>query len=105
MTRRLRPTVGWGAVLGSGTIAGVGFTVSLLIATLAFHGAELDEAKLGSLTAALLATRYMAGVPGDRDCCRSGAGTRPCSARRAAPRPRRAVDPDRDHIRGPPTRR
>ena len=35
---RIRPAVGWAAVLGSGTIAGIGFTVSLLIADLAFDG-------------------------------------------------------------------
>ena len=33
---RLRPPVGWAAVVGGGTIAGIGFTVSILIATLAF---------------------------------------------------------------------
>ena len=38
-----------------GTIAGIGFTVSILIADLAFHGHELDEAKVGVLSAALLA--------------------------------------------------
>ena len=32
----LRPPVGWAAVAGGGAIAGIGFTVSLLIATLAF---------------------------------------------------------------------
>jgi Na+/H+ antiporter NhaA len=53
---RLRPPVGWAAVLGGGTIAGIPFTVSILIATLAFRGAELEEAKLGILTAALAAT-------------------------------------------------
>jgi Na+/H+ antiporter NhaA/predicted DsbA family dithiol-disulfide isomerase len=54
MTRgRLRPPVGWAAVLGGGTLAGIGFTVSLLIASLAFTGTELSEAKLGVLTAAL----------------------------------------------------
>ena len=37
---RVRPPVGWAAVLGSGTIAGIGFTVALLIATRAFHGAR-----------------------------------------------------------------
>ena len=31
---RLRPPVGWAAVTGVGTIAGIGFTVSILIATL-----------------------------------------------------------------------
>jgi Na+/H+ antiporter NhaA len=50
---RLRPPVGWAAVAGGGTIAGIGFTVSLLIATLAFDGGELEEAKLGVLTAAM----------------------------------------------------
>ena len=50
---RLRPPVGWAAVAGGGTIAGIGFTVSLLIATLAFSGAELEEAKIGVLSAAL----------------------------------------------------
>ncbi len=52
---RIRPPVGWASVLGSGTIAGIGFTVALLIASRAFTGDELAEAKLGALTAALLA--------------------------------------------------
>jgi Na+/H+ antiporter NhaA len=50
---RLRPPVGWAAVAGGGTIAGIGFTVALLVATLAFQGSELEEAKLGILSAAL----------------------------------------------------
>jgi Na+/H+ antiporter NhaA len=50
---RLRPPVGWAAVAGGGTIAGIGFTVSLLVATLAFSGTQLEEAKLGVLSAAL----------------------------------------------------
>jgi len=53
---RLRPPVGWAAVAGGGTIAGIGFTVSLLVATLAFDGPQLDEAKLGILGAALCAS-------------------------------------------------
>ena len=40
---------------GSGTIAGIGFTVALLIATRAFQGEELAEAKLGALSAAFVA--------------------------------------------------
>jgi len=52
---RLRPSVGWASVAGGGTIAGIGFTVSILIATLAFDHVELDEAKVGVLTAALVA--------------------------------------------------
>ena len=53
---RLRPPVGWAAVAGGGTIAGIGFTVSLLVATLAFDGPQLEEAKLGILSAALCAS-------------------------------------------------
>src|SRR5215208_1293026 len=53
---RLRPPVGWAAVASGGTIAGIGFTVSLLVATLAFDGLRLEEAKLGILSAALCAT-------------------------------------------------
>ena len=52
---RLRPPVGWAAVLGGGTIAGIGFTVSLLIATIAFDGDRLDEAKAGVLASGLVA--------------------------------------------------
>jgi Na+/H+ antiporter NhaA len=53
---RIRPPVGWAAVLGSGTIAGIGFTVALLIADRAFSGAELAEAKLGALSAAVVSS-------------------------------------------------
>ena len=48
---RVRPPVGWAAVLGSGTISGIGFTVALLIATRALDGTVLDQAKLGVLSA------------------------------------------------------
>jgi protein-disulfide isomerase len=51
--RRLQPPVGWAAVAGGGTTAGVGFTVALLVASLAFDGRELEEAKLGILSAAV----------------------------------------------------
>ncbi|MGH3275885.1 MAG: Na+/H+ antiporter NhaA [Streptosporangiaceae bacterium] len=50
---RLAPPVGWAAVTGAGTIAGIGFTVSLLIAAIAFRGEDLREAKVGILAAAL----------------------------------------------------
>jgi Na+/H+ antiporter NhaA len=53
---RVKPPVGWASVLGGGTIAGIGFTVSIVIATLAFTGVELQEAKLGVLSAALCAS-------------------------------------------------
>jgi Na+/H+ antiporter NhaA len=49
---RLRPPVGWTTVAGGGTLAGIGFTVSLLIASIAFKGTGLREATLGVLTSA-----------------------------------------------------
>ena len=52
---RLRPPVGWMSALGGGTLAGMGFTVSLLVASVAFTGVELKEATLGVLTAAVVA--------------------------------------------------
>ena len=99
---RLRPPVGWAAVAGGGAVAGIGFTVSLLIATLAFTGARLEEAKLGVLSAALCAAglgwlvfRTTALLP-PRLRARLLLGTGQSIVDLAAP-----VDPDRDHLRGP----
>ena len=102
LSAALRPPVGWAAVAGGGTIAGVGFTVALLVATLAFEGPQLEEAKVGILgAAARRGARHVAALP------RRGA---------APPRLRYMlllgtaeplvdlyvdVDPERDHIRGP----
>ena len=98
----IRPQVGWAAVLGSGTIAGVGFTVSLLIADLAFTGRQLDEAKLGVLVAAigaavlsLLVYRLTGALP-EAVRTRALLGT----ARQLTDLVP-SVDADRDHVRGP----
>jgi len=99
---RLRPPVGWAAVAGGGTIAGIGFTVSLLVATLAFAGPQLEEAKLGILSAALGASiltwllfRATAVLPrGLR--ARALLGTAEPLVDLYID-----VDPGRDHIRGP----
>ena len=99
---RLRPPVGWAAVAAGGTIAGIGFTVALLIATLAFSGTELEEAKLGILGAgagaALLtwATFRATDLLPERRRDRYLLGTPDLLTDLANP-----VDPDRDHIRGP----
>jgi protein-disulfide isomerase len=99
---RLRPPVGWGAVLGAGAVAGIGFTVALLIATLAFRGARLEEAKLGILTAALVAStaswglfRLVVLLP-RRLRTIALLGTADPIVDLAVP-----VDPARDHVRGP----
>jgi protein-disulfide isomerase len=99
---RLRPPAGWASVIGAGTIAGIGFTVSLLIAALAFTGPELAEAKVGVLTAGLCAAILTAavfqltGLLPKRARARALLGTSEVIVDLAAP-----VDPDRDHIRGP----
>ena len=99
---RLRPPVGWAAVAGGGTIAGVGFTISLLVATLAFHGSRLEEAKVGILSAALAAAlitwllfRATALLP-RRLRIRSLFGTAEQLVDLYMD-----VDPNRDHFRGP----
>jgi Na+/H+ antiporter NhaA len=99
---RTRPPVGWAAVTGGGTIAGIGFTVSLLIATLAFHGQRLDEAKVGVLSAvvfAMLSTSAVALVTSWLPTARRARallGTSVSVVDLAEP-----VDPEVDHIRGP----
>jgi Na+/H+ antiporter NhaA len=86
----------------AGACAGVGFTVSLLVASLAFTGERLDEARLGTLSTVVLApalgwvaTKVIRRLP---------------TAVRARQIGRTAddiidlaedVDPERDHIRGP----
>jgi Na+/H+ antiporter NhaA len=99
---RLRPPVGWASVTAAGTIAGIGFTVSILIADLAFHGAELDEAKVGTLSAAVLATTLtwvvvlLTNRLPRRKRIRALLGTPDLIVDLAE-----SVDPERDHIRGP----
>ncbi|MDP9845446.1 Na+/H+ antiporter NhaA [Streptosporangium lutulentum] len=99
---RLRPPVGWAAVLGGGTIAGIGFTVSLLVASIAFSGAELEEAKVGVLSAAICAsvltwvTARVTGFLPLRARIRALFGTAESLVDLVAP-----VDSRRDHVRGP----
>ena len=99
---RLRPPVGWASVLGTGTSAGIGFTVSLLIASLAFHGTTLQYAKVGVLAAAVTSSllsfvvfRSVQLLPPRRRAT-ALLGTSTAIVDLADP-----VDPDRDHIRGP----
>ena len=100
--RRLQPPVGWAAVAGAGTIAGIGFTVALLVAALAFDGRRLEEAKLGILSAALAAAvltwllfRATALLPRMLRH-RALLGTAEPIVDLYV-----EVDPERDHIRGP----
>ncbi len=99
---RIRPPVGWAAVTGAGAIEGIGFIVSLLIASLAFGGAQLAEAKVGVLSAAVCASalgwvvfRLTAKLP-KRLRLRALLGTAETIIDLAVP-----VDPEHDHVRGP----
>jgi protein-disulfide isomerase len=94
--------VSWPVLAAGGAVAGIGFTVSLLISSLAFTGETLSEAKLGVLASALVAPLVAMGV---------------LSVTRRLPATVRArqlagtaeeildlsddIDPERDHIRGP----
>ena len=50
-----RPTISWPVLAGGATVAGIGFTVSLLVSSIAFHGQPLAEAKLGVLACTIVA--------------------------------------------------
>ncbi|MER6694745.1 Na+/H+ antiporter NhaA [Streptomyces minutiscleroticus] len=101
---RVRPPVGWGAVTAGGALAGVGFTVSLLIATLAFEdtGTLLEDAKIG-----ILSTVVCSFLAGRLVTAAVGAMPRPLRLRALFGRAEALVDlevpvdPGRDHVRGP----
>jgi Na+/H+ antiporter NhaA len=91
-------------LVAAGACAGVGFTVSILVSSIAFTGEQLDEAKLGALATVVIAP-VTAGVV-------TWVIRRLPTNLRARQIGRTAedildlvvdVDPDRDHIRGPDT--
>ncbi len=102
---RLRPGLGrglsWPVVWGGGVVCGIGFTVSMLIASIAFEGRALEQAKVGVLASAVLASLVAFVVFGL--IARLPASTR---ARQIAATDEELVDLDgdvdceRDHIRG-----
>ncbi|MGZ4201086.1 MAG: Na+/H+ antiporter NhaA [Thermoleophilaceae bacterium] len=97
----LRRALSWPVIAGGGVVAGIGFTVSLLIASLAFHGRELEEAKVGVLLTAVTAS--LLGWATFRLISRLPKSLR---ARQIADTTEdlldlaEDVDPERDHIRG-----
>jgi protein-disulfide isomerase len=97
----LRRSLSWPVIAGGSVVAGIGFTVSLLISSLAFQGNQLEEAKLGVLTAAILAA--FGGWAAFRVIRRLPA---PLRARQISGTAEDLVDlsdepdPERDHIRG-----
>jgi Na+/H+ antiporter NhaA len=97
----LQRALSWPVIMGGGVVAGIGFTVSILVATIAFNGRQLEEAKLGVLAAAVVAALSAFGV--FRLIRRLPAGVR---ARQLSGTAEELVDladdvdPERDHIRG-----
>ena len=97
-----RLSVGWPSLIAASSVAGIGFTMSLLIAELSYSGEILDEAKLGILTASVIAAilsyvlfHAIALLPNDW-LGRAEARTAMPLVDLTDP-----VDPSRDHIRGP----
>ena len=98
----MQPTLSWPVIGFGGAVAAIPFTVSILIAGIAFDGRALDEAKVGILAAAILAAllswavaRLIARLPKD---------VRLRQLRATADDLvdlTEDVDPERDHIRGP----
>jgi Na+/H+ antiporter NhaA len=102
MVSRRRPPVTGPGLAGVGAVAGIGFTVSLLISSLAFQGRALEEAKLGILGAAVGATavswlvfRLIALIPA------SARARQLLGTVGDIPDLFDDVEPEVDHIRGP----
>lgn len=98
---RIQPQVGWLSVVGSGTAAGVGFTVSLLIASIALSGPGLAEAKIGiffSVIGSALLTWLVF------QCVRFIPANKRTQALNGHPDPTldllAPIDPQMDHLRG-----
>jgi protein-disulfide isomerase len=89
-------------LLAAGACAGIGFTVSLLVSSLAFSGEQLTEATLGALCTVVVApvlawlvTRLIRRLPEPvraRQVGRTAEDILDLAA---------DIDPERDHIRGP----
>lgn len=76
------PELSWGALFGAAWLCGIGFTMSLFIATLAFgEGALLDISKIGILAASLAS-----GVCASIFLVRSGGGVLALSTSQAQPK-------------------
>ena len=97
-----RLTVTWPALAAGAATAGIGFTVSLLVATLAFDGRLLEEAKIGVLATAIISPcARLAGIPASCGCLPQDVRARQLGATADTIIDLADdVDPERDHIRG-----
>jgi Na+/H+ antiporter NhaA len=88
-------------VFGAAALCGIGFTLSLFIAGIAFDDRTLDEAKVGILAAAVLATvlgALLIQLTSWMTARGRGGSVTPAALLEDLAVP---VDPERDHIRGP----
>jgi Na+/H+ antiporter NhaA len=92
----------WLGVVKLASVAGIGFTVSLLVAQLSYVGPMLEDARIGILAASAVAAvwsvalfRIVHALPTEW-LRRAEASSAPALADLMVP-----VDPERDHIRGP----
>ncbi|MGH2380547.1 MAG: Na+/H+ antiporter NhaA [Candidatus Limnocylindria bacterium] len=93
--------VGWPSLVAASSVAGIGFTMSLLIADLRYTGGPLDEAKLGILVASVLAAFLsIAMFYGMSFLPREWLGRAEARTSRMLIDLTDAVDPVRDHVRG-----
>jgi Na+/H+ antiporter NhaA len=95
-------TVSWPPLVGAAAVAGIGFTVSLLVADLSFTGQNLEDAKLGILAASILAALlgWLVFSVIQRLPRRVQAAGQPGVAEPLVDLVD-PVDPDLDHLRGP----
>ncbi len=63
----LSPDLGWRDIIGVAVLAGIGFTVSLLVADLSFSGADAEAAKTAVLGGSVIAAVLGALMLGHRD--------------------------------------
>ena len=101
-TLGIQRSLSWPVIFAGGTVGGIGFTVSLLIATIAFKGRDLEEAKVGILATAIVAAllswvvfRVIARLP-EQMRARQILGTADELLDLSED-----VDAERDHVRGP----
>jgi protein-disulfide isomerase len=94
-------SVAWPSLIATSSVGGIGFTMSLLIAELAYSGSTLDHAKLGIFAASLVAAavaaglfRLMTAIPAEWRRRSESAVAPP------VPDLTIGVDPARDHVRG-----
>ncbi len=94
--------VGWPSLVAASSVAGIGFTMSLLIAELSYTGLLLDQAKLGILLASTVAALLSIGMfHAVGRLPRELLGRAEARTSRPLTDLTDPVDQVRDHIRGP----